>query len=80
MHNVVETLATQAACFTPQQAAFWLPVHVSNLSPWAVHCPVWLSCSSIYFGCLPRKEHNPQKCSWILQRGNRSTQVTLKSK
>lgn len=43
-----------------QQTAFWLPMHISNLSPWAVHHPVWLSCSSVYFGCLPEKESDPQ--------------------
>lgn len=62
-----------------QQAALWPPVHLSNLSSWAVHTPVGLSCSSIYFGCLPEKESVPGKCSWILQGGNRSVQIPWKS-
>lgn len=63
-----------------QQAAFWLPMHISNLSPWAVHCSVWLSCSFVYFGCFPEKESDPQKCSWILQRGNEIIWIPLEVK
>lgn len=37
---MAETLATEAAGLFCSKAAFWLPVHQSNLSPWAVHPPL----------------------------------------
>lgn len=68
----------EAAGLLCSKAAFGLPVHQPNLSPWAVHPPVGLSCSSIDFGCLPEKESEPGKRSWILQGGSKSVQIPWK--
>lgn len=64
---MAETPAAEAAGLFCSKGDFWLPEHQSNLSPRAVHPPAGLSCSSICFGCLPEKESEPGKCSWILQ-------------